>query len=159
MKSILATVLLLAGLAGGAAIGWGVSPSRGAEDGPDTLEKPAQRQGPVQQEPIGGDFVRFERQVVIPVVDGDRTQALMLFSIALQMRPGAGEAVYAVKPKLIDAFLRDLFALSHTGAFLSSYTDERVLDEVRAKLLDSARAIVGEDVTDVLLLEVMRQEI
>jgi hypothetical protein len=82
----------------------------------------------------------------------------MLFEIGLAMRPGARERVFTLEPRLRDAFLRDFFEMSYTGAFLTTYTDERVVSELRAKLLDSARSYLGEDVSEVLLLDMIRQE-
>jgi hypothetical protein len=60
---------------------------------------------------------------------------------------------------LRDAFLRVLFEMSYTGAFSSTYTDERVVDELRGKLRAAARRLVGDAVGEVLILDIMRQEL
>ena len=168
MKPVLAIILVLAGTAGGAGLGAWLRPGEVAPPGPPVRDPAnptggrtgADASGPV--DPAGEsarlDYVRLDRQMVIPVVEGGRTRALMLFEIGLAMRPGARERVFALEPRLRDAFLRDFFEMSYTGAFLTTYTDDRVVSELRAKLLDSARSYLGEDVSEVLLLDMIRQE-
>jgi hypothetical protein len=105
-------------------------------------------------------FVTVGRQLIVPVVGNRRTNALMLFDLALDVPVEMTEAVHALSPRLRDAFLTALLAMSHTGAFDGAYTDARVLDELRRELLGTARRILGTDaVAAVLVLDIMRQDL
>jgi len=160
MKMIVALILILLGLAGGAGLGVYLKPPdlpAGADGAAAQAPAKADRQKE-EKESAPPDYVKLGRQIVVPVVEGGETRALMLFELALDMAPGTAGAVFTHEPRLRDAFLRDFFAMSHTGAFLTTYTDDRVIEELRAKLLDSARAHLGDDVRDILMLEVIRQE-
>jgi len=154
MQIVISTLLILSGLAIGAGLGLALrpidSPAEAALSSEPTPDLTANDATP--------DFVKLSRQIIIPVVEGGETRALMLFEIALDMRPGMSDRVFAIEPRLRDAFLRDLFELSHSGAFVDTYTDTQLMDELRRKLRESARHLLGSDVSDVLLLEVLRQE-
>lgn len=103
-------------------------------------------------------YVRLGRPIVIPVVEGGETRALMVFEIALDVPGLLTERAYSAEPRLRDAFLRALLALSHTGAFSETYTDERVVRELRDRLRAVAREILGNEVSDILILDLLRQE-
>lgn len=105
------------------------------------------------------DYVKLARQIIVPVVHERETRALMLFDLALDVPSGAVERAYASEPRLRDAFLRELMDLSYAGAFLSTYTDDRVIAELRGRLRAAARRILGEDVSEVLILDILRQEL
>ena len=108
---------------------------------------------------IGRGFVPLGRQIIVPVVRGSITKALVLFDLALDLPEARVEAARLLLPRIRDAFLQDLLNLSYTGAFEHTYTEARVLEEIRRRLLSSARSVVGKDVEAVLILDVLRQEI
>jgi hypothetical protein len=107
---------------------------------------------------VDRDYVKVGRQIVIPVVEQGETRALMLFDLAVDVPRSMTERAYAAEPRLRDAFLRELFEMSYTGAFSSTYTDERVVEELRGKLRAAARRLLGREVAEVLILDIMRQE-
>lgn len=104
------------------------------------------------------DYVEIGKQMIIPVVSGEETQALMMFELALDVPVTMRDTVFMHEPRIRDAFLRVLFAMSHTGAFLDTFTDDLIVEELRQKLLAAARSELGPDVGDVLILDIMRQE-
>jgi len=105
------------------------------------------------------EYVKIGRQIIIPVVNKGETEALMLFDLAVGVPSSMTERIYAAEPRLRDAFLRVLFEMSYTGAFSGTYTDERVVEELRGKLRAAARRLVGDAVGEVLILDIMRQEL
>ena len=105
------------------------------------------------------DYVKIGRQIIIPVVNQGETQALMLFDLAIDVPRSMTERTYEAEPRLRDAFLRELLEMSYTGAFSSTYTDERIVEELRSKLRAAARLLLGSSVDDVLILDIMRQEL
>jgi len=174
MPKIIALVIVLLGVGGGLALGVALRPG-GAVPGPDAAVADAGRADTAGArdatesggaDPGGGggagadrDYVEIGRQIIIPIVKGGETQALMLFDLALDVPSSMTERTIAARPRLRDAFLRELFEMSYTGAFSSTYTDERIIEEVRAKLRAAARRLLGGAVAEVLILDIMRQEI
>lgn len=167
MSRIIALVIVLAGLAGGLALGVALRPDGGVEAaagadaeaaGPSAGADAAGSAAP-DTEVAGRAYVKLARQIVIPVVRDRRTEALMLFELALDVPSGMTERAYAIEPRLRDAFLRVLLEMSYTGAFSRDYTDERVLRELRDKLRHAAGRLLDAEVFDVLILDMLRQEI
>ena len=170
MKKIFPILLILAGIAGGGAAGMMLKPgpdgggmagdaAEGAGDGGAMGDA---GDGDAFSGEVGEtarDYVEIGRQMIIPVVEGDRTRALMMFELAVDVPLEMRETVFLHEPRLRDAFLRELFAMSHTGAFLETYTDDMIVEELRRKLLAAAQKLLGPDVADVLILDIMRQEL
>ncbi len=107
----------------------------------------------------GRSYVKFTRELIVPVVAGGQTRALMLFDIALDVPSELTQRAYAAEPRLLDAFLGELFAMSSSGAFASDYTGERVVAELRGRLRDAARRSLGDRTVEVLIFDIMRQEL
>ncbi|MBK0398125.1 hypothetical protein H0I76_02895 [Limibaculum sp. M0105] len=105
------------------------------------------------------NFIAVGRQLIIPVVRGETTRALVLFELAVDVPSEMSDFTHRMLPRLRDAFLRELFAMSYTGAFDETYTDARIIEEMRRSLRVAARRILGNEVADVLVLDVMRQEL
>jgi hypothetical protein len=182
MQKIIAVVIVLLGVGGGLALGMALRPGDAAQ-GPDDAAagavpaEAAGEHGVAESDgaEYGGgdgsdgghdgeagaerDYVKMGRQIIIPIVKGGETQALMLFDLALDVPLSLTERTHAAKPRLRDAFLRELFEMSYTGAFSSTYTDERIIEELRAKLRAAARRLLGDEVAEVLILDIMRQEL
>lgn len=104
-------------------------------------------------------FVKIGKQTIVPVVEGGETQALMLFELAIDVPASDTTRVNNLEPRLRAAFLRELFRMSYTGAFMTNFTDDRVIEELRRNLTRAAQLEVGHENAEVLILDVMRQEL
>lgn len=169
MKKLLPTLLVLVGVAGGGAAGMMLKPAAQApgdgegdptESGHDTGMGEPGDHGPedISLADAPRDYVEIGEQMIVPVVEGDETRALMMFELALDVPVEMRDTVFLHEPRLRDAFLRELFAMSHTGAFLDTFTDDIIVEELRRKLLAAAQRLLGHEVADVLILDIMRQE-
>ncbi|MEM1383320.1 MAG: flagellar basal body-associated FliL family protein [Pseudomonadota bacterium] len=163
MKMLLPVFLILLGVAGGAALGVYLKPPSEAEDDMDSAEAGAEEQ--IDDAAVVPDledgprsYVEVGKQMIVPIVDGGETRALMLFEVAVDVPESLAAEVVEAEPRLRDAFLRELMEMSYTGAFKGTYTDDRVLQELRTKLRRAARRFFGDDIADVLVLDMMRQE-
>lgn len=176
MRRLLPILLILLGLGGGMGAGLYLKPApgpkpevgrtvartgAGAKSGaghaiPDPSDE---EEGEDESEIKERTYVSIGTQTIIPVVDGDKTRALMLFELAVDVDPSAhGQAVMA-EPRLRDAFLRALLKMSSTGAFDETYTADWVIDELRRNLDIEARRFLGDGLREVLVLDVIRQEL
>lgn len=103
-------------------------------------------------------FHQLNSQFVVPVIEGDRTRALVAISISLDLGPGGPEAAADQEPRLRDALLRVMFDHANTGGFSGGYTADHRLEALRAALVERARAILGPSLQDVLITNISRQE-
>ena len=103
-------------------------------------------------------FMKFSRQFVVPVVSRNNVTALVIMDLNLELDPSSTESDYAREPKVRDAILKSLLQLSNEGAFGEDILDEENLDQIRERLRASAQTVLGDDVIDVLILNVARQD-
>ena len=170
MKPFIALVMVLAGIGGGLAVGTALRPPVASGTSPGKAENTTaadEQEGAEAAKDEAGagvaagerEYVKIGRQMVVPVVEGGETRALMLFELAIDVPVAMTERAYALEPRLRDSFLRVLFEMSYTGAFLDTYTDERIVSELRGKLRAAARGQLGDAVAEVLILDIVRQEL
>ncbi len=104
------------------------------------------------------EYVRMNNQFVVPVLEGGQVVSLVILSLSLEVTPGSSQEIYAREPKLRDAFLRVLFDHANAGGFRGSFTDGANLTLLRNALMEQARTICGEQVRDVLISDIARQD-
>lgn len=104
-------------------------------------------------------YMKFSRQFVVPVIGQSGVTSMIVLDINIEVPPSETEKVYLQEPKLRDSLLSTLLSLSNNGAFSSQILDQANLDAMRARLLESARAIIGESAQNVLILNITRQDV
>ncbi len=154
MKKLLPVLLIVVGIAAGAGAGLFLKPvpEAGAPD------HHADEEAHAADENAERSFVKIGKQTIVPVVTDGETKALMLFELAVDVPATRVDQVHEMEPRLRDAFLRELFQMSYTGAFLTNFTEERIIEELRRNLTNAARTYLGHNQAEVLILDVMRQE-
>jgi hypothetical protein len=104
-------------------------------------------------------YLKFSRQFVVPIVGSAGVTSLVVMDINIEMPPDATEGAYTLEPKLRDSILGALLDLSHKGAFGENFLDQGNLDNVRGELLAAARAIIGDEARNVMILSIARQDV
>lgn len=105
------------------------------------------------------DFIKLDRQFVVPVLEGDRVASLVVLSIAIEVDEGSGDVVFAQEPKIRDAFLRVLFTHAQSRGFDGEFTRENRLADLRGSLQEAASDILGKISHGVLLTNIVRQDV
>jgi hypothetical protein len=77
----------------------------------------------------------------------------------LEAKTGAREAIYAREPKLRDAFLQVLFDHANTGGFKGAFTDSGTMSTLRTALTEIAQKTIGNQINDVLVIDIVRQDV
>lgn len=187
MKRILLIVVFgLVGLLGGAAAGMFLAPAPEPDpetetahgDGSDTSAEHAAEgdshgetagadaghAAPAYEETEGTaserqiDYVKLERQFIVPVIDEGQISSLVVMSLAVEVTDGMSDLVFEEEPKLRDAFLKVFFAHSQSGGFAGDFTRESRMADLRGRLYEAARSVLGSAAKGVLLTNVMRQD-
>ena len=104
------------------------------------------------------EYVKLNNQFVVPVVENGTVAAMVIMSLSLEVAPGSTETVYAREPKLRDVFLQVLFDHANSGGFRGTFTDGANLVVLRQALLEIGRRTLGDIVTDVLIVDIARQD-
>ncbi|MDP3341320.1 flagellar basal body-associated FliL family protein [Frigidibacter sp.] len=161
LRKLLPILLALFGLGAGLGAGIALKPEpdpHAAEDvcaPPATAETAAKAEG---EEAPSRDYVKMNNQFVVPVVEGGRVTALVILSISLEVQLATGELVYQREPKLRDGFLQVLFDHANAGGFRGAFTEANNMTVLRHALLEVAQKSLGPIVSDVLIVDIVRQD-
>jgi hypothetical protein len=110
-------------------------------------------------EVAGREYARLNNQFVVPVVEGGRVSALVVLSLSIEVEAGTREAVFTAEPKLRDVFLQVLFDHANVGGFDGMFTSSANMRALRVALRDAAQAAIGKQITDVLIIDIVRQDV
>jgi len=104
------------------------------------------------------DYVKLNNQFIVPILKEARVVSMVILSLSLEVKTGTTQNVYAREPKLRDVFLQVLFDHANAGGFAGSFTDGANLVLLRKALLEVAKTTLGDIVTDVLIVDIVRQD-
>jgi flagellar FliL protein len=159
MRKLLPILLALLGIAAGVGAGVVLKPGEDHAAAPCGEVEAAPETEVLDAPPeLAHEYIKMNNQFVIPVVQDGKIGALVVLSLSLEVSAGSGELVYAREPKLRDAFLRAMFDHANAGGFDGEFTSNGNLAPLRAGLLAAAGGILGEAVSDVLIVDIVRQD-
>ena len=160
IKKLIPLVLLLVGA--GAGVGAGIflrpAPEAVAEDPDAEQTMSVDTEKAEEKSVLDHEYVKMSNQFVVPVVKGANVQALVVLSLSVEVPAGQKEAIYTHEPKLRDSFLQVLFDHANVGGFDGAFTNANNLDVLRGALREVAYRDMGEQITDVLIVEIARQD-
>lgn len=156
IKKLLPIILALLGAGAGIGAGLALRPA----PPPLTEEEAAALAEKAKEIPpeLMPDYVRLNNQFVIPVVKEGRVAAMVILALSLEVVKDSSPEIFALEPKLRDAFLQVLFEHANAGGFDGSFTDGDNLLILRRALLDVAKKVLGDKVSDVLINDIARQD-
>ncbi len=158
--------ILLAVLGLGAGVGGGIA----LRPAHDTVEmenpcgephdaKEEHREAPDESAENGSfDYVKLNNQFVVPVVSEGRVSALVVMSLSLEVTAGQTEAIYQLEPKIRDGLLQVMFDHANAGGFTGDFTKTTRMNVLRTALREAAQKMLGQSVSDVLIIDVVRQD-
>lgn len=168
MGLILPVVLLLFGTGGGITAALLLKP----KDEPQVAEMMENPCGPiVEGSQVGGvtpdqiedgeerEYARLNNQFIVPIVSEDRVSGLVVMSLSIEVPTGQTSLVFEHEPKLRDVFLQVLFDHANLGGFDGQFTSGPNMRVLRGGLLQAAQGTIGSIVSDVLILDLVKQEV
>ena len=166
IKKILPIILLILGAGGGVGAGLALRPAPSVEvagEESDEVSKGDETEKAEGEESEDGEnatheYVKMSNQFVIPVVDAEQVKALVVMSLSLEVAVGTKSDVYEREPKIRDSFLQVLFDHANIGGFDGAFTGAENMDAMRQALREIAQRDMGDIVTDVLILDIARQD-
>ena len=161
MKKLLPLILLLIGT--GAGVGAGVflrpPPPPTEEISAETeaeMEKVAVESA--EDVPSEHEYFKLNNQFVVPIVEQGAVSSMVVMSLSVEVEAGHKDIIYGREPKLRDSFLQVLFDHANVGGFRGEFTRASNLEVLRSALREVAIRDGGEAVSDVLILEIARQD-
>ena len=159
IKKLLPVILLFIGA--GAGVGAGIflrpEPEPVAVPTDDETAK-VEAEEKEDEGPSEHEYFKMSNQFVVPVIKEDQVQALVVLSLSVEVPIGQKDAIYSKEPKLRDSFLQVLFDHANIGGFDGAFTNANNLAVLRGALREVAQKDMGEQVNDVLIVEIARQD-
>lgn len=107
----------------------------------------------------GFEYVKMSNQFVVPVVQDGAVRSLVVLTISVEVNFGTQGAVFAYEPKMRDVFLQELFDHANAGGFDGQFTSAENMRTLRRALKLAAQEAVGDQVHDVLITDIVRQDV
>jgi hypothetical protein len=107
----------------------------------------------------GREYAKLNNQFIVPVVTDGEVAALVVLSLSVEVAAGEKETVFVHEPRLRDAFLQVLFDHANTGGFDGAFTSSPNMRILREELRREATATLGELASDVLIVDIVRQDL
>lgn len=107
----------------------------------------------------GFEYVRMNNQFVVPVVEGGAVKSMVVLTISVEVTSGTQDEVFSYEPKMRDVFLQVLFDHANGGGFDGQFTSAENMRGLRRALRLAGQEAVGEQVHDVLITDIVRQDV
>lgn len=166
IKAILPVILALIGTGAGVATGLALRSPPAVEHQvethePSNIEASHDADSPEHHDQDGSEreYVKLNNQFVVPVVRHDQVSALIVIALSVEVGAGQKDEIYLREPRLRDSFLQVLFDHANMGGFSGEFTNANTLDMLREALRDVAQRDMGDMVSDVLIIDINRQDI
>ncbi|MCF2905963.1 flagellar basal body-associated FliL family protein [Octadecabacter sp. CECT 8868] len=164
---ILPLIFLLLGVGGGVGAGLILTPKLdevAVDPCGDTSEEPFdvthEKMETTESAPLDErEYARMNNQFVVPIVVGERVTALIVMSLSIEVETGGQEAVFSHEPRLRDAFLQVMFDHANIGGFAGAFTSSSNMRLLREALQGAADDVMQGHITDVLIVDIVRQDV
>ena len=159
MKKLFPILLALVGLGIGLGAGLFLRPAAEAAAHDTEGESPETAKTEAEIDPeLLPEYVKLNNQFVVPVLQNGRVTSMVIMALSLEVKKGASEQIYSREPKVRDALLQVMFDHANAGGFEGAFTDGANLVFLRTALLEAAKSTLGDDVLDVLISDIARQD-
>jgi len=104
-------------------------------------------------------YYKFSREFVVPIMRDGQVKSLVILHINLENDPSVSEKLFSEDPKLRDNIMTTLIGLSNDGRTLERPTEINNFETIRAMLLMSLRDSVSDGITNVLIVDMAKQDL
>lgn len=110
-------------------------------------------------ETIDREYAEMSNQFLVPIIVDEKIQAMVVLSLSLEVLAGQKDDIFGAEPKLRDSFLDVLFSHANMGGFSGNFTSATNMRILRDELMRSAQSVMGEKISDVLIVDMLRQDV
>lgn len=158
MLKLLPIILPVLGLGVGVGAGIFMPPApKPALDCPAPTDAAVEAAPVLPNEPV--EYMKLNNQFIVPLISGEDVTSMVIVSLSLEISVGRQETIYAIEPKLRDAFLRVLFDHASLGGFDGNFLSHLGLDTLRLALREIGQRTAGPVLHDVLIVDLVKQSI
>ncbi len=163
MKILIPLILLIIGLGSGVGAALFLAPPASvevAEIGPcgDTSPEETAHEDDSHSSSSDRDYAKLNNQFIVPIVEDGKVASLIVMALSVEVSEGGKEAIYLSEPKLRDSFLQAMFDHANIGGFSGNFTSAQKMRPLRQELVLRAKRLHPGIVSDVLVIDITRQD-
>lgn len=104
-------------------------------------------------------YYKFTREFVVPIISNGRVSSLVILNLNLEADASMERKLYDMEPKLRDNIMTTLITLSNDGATFESMTSVKNYESIRSTVLQNLASVVKDGITNVLIVDLAKQDI
>lgn len=104
-------------------------------------------------------YYKFSREFVVPIIDNERVKSLVILNLNLQVDSAASQDLFSQEPVLRDNIMTTLIGLSGDDTIFNSLNNVEHYETIRSMILSNLQDSVSEDIQNVLILDMARQDL
>lgn len=104
-------------------------------------------------------YYKFTREFVVPIIRNGRVSSLVILNLNLEADASIERELFDMEPKLRDNIMTTLITLSNDGTTFESMTSVKNYESIRSLVLQNLGSIVKEGITNVLIVDLAKQDI
>ncbi|MEM6410077.1 MAG: hypothetical protein AAF683_00920 [Pseudomonadota bacterium] len=105
------------------------------------------------------EYFSFSREFVVPLMNNGAVESLVLLNLNLEVTPNTSSELFSIEPKLRDNVMSTLITLSNDGITLAEPTRVDSYETIRSLVLANLKDSVSEDIQNVLIVDIAKQQI
>ena len=95
----------------------------------------------------------------MPIISNGRVSSLVILNLNLEADASMERKLYDMEPKLRDNIMTTLITLSNDGTTFESMTSVKNYESIRSLVLQNLGSVVKEGITNVLIVDLAKQDI
>jgi flagellar protein FliL len=107
----------------------------------------------------GSVYHKFSREFIVPIMEDGRVKSLVILNINLEAESSISQTLFEMEPKLRDNIMTTLIGLSGDGVTFDNLTDVDSYETIRSMILMNLETIVASGITNVLIVDMARQDL
>lgn len=135
------------------------SDDHGTEDAKSSPKAPPEKKDAPDAPKATEDYIKLQNQFVVPVIHDGKMAAMVIMSLGIEATASTRDVIIKKTPKLRDSFLRVMFNHANLGGFDGNFIENGPMTLLERSLLDAAQSVIDPTVSDVLILEIARQDL
>jgi len=104
-------------------------------------------------------YYKFTREFVVPIIRDGRVSSLVILNLNLEADASIERELFDMEPKLRDNIMTTLITLSNDGTTFESMTSVKNYESIRSLVLQNLGSVVKDGITNVLIVDLAKQDI
>ena len=104
-------------------------------------------------------YHKFSREFVVPMIENGKVVSLVILNINLEVDPAYSGQVFSMEPAIRDNIMTTLINISNDGRTFETLTDIESYESMRALVLMNVKKVMPNGISNILILDMARQDI